>query len=233
VACRIAHHHWRERKTGPESPVDVLRCATHGRAFTVYPIGHVPYGRAGVAPVDLGGTPRVDVVGGSGSPPVLSWTGTVFDIARPTPSDARASSPPSDDAPPPWWHTPWREPTAKAAMILGLSPGLSAAVGEVVARALDLPRLALLDAAAAFDQARGPDARIGVIMALLAQLQPDRALAARILAAGAAVGAWGTVHCWRQGLEGPTRRLFPAGFRQARAPDAVSDDRSAPTKAWS
>ena len=37
--------YYRERKTGPCVPVAVLKCATHGNGFTLYPCGHVPYGR--------------------------------------------------------------------------------------------------------------------------------------------------------------------------------------------
>jgi hypothetical protein len=234
AACRVGHHHWRPRKTGPGLPIAVLRCATHGKAFTVYPMGHVPYGRAGVAPVDVGGTPRVVYSAGSGSPPVLAWAGTVFDLARPTAlADAPSSSPPAEATRPPWWMTPWREHSAKAATILGLPPDVPATVGDAIARALELPRLILLDAAAAFDSAHGPDARTSVVLRLLARLRPDRALSDRLLAAGAAAGAWGAVHCWRPGPQGPTRRLFPSGFRQARAPDEAPDDRSAPTKSWS
>jgi hypothetical protein len=44
-------HHTRERKAGPQIQVTVAQCRTHRRAFTLYPLGHVPYGRLAVAPV--------------------------------------------------------------------------------------------------------------------------------------------------------------------------------------
>lgn len=44
--CVIRLHHKRKRKTGPPWKwVAVARCAPHRRSFTVYPPGHVPYGR--------------------------------------------------------------------------------------------------------------------------------------------------------------------------------------------
>lgn len=44
--CAIGVHHRRQRKTGPPwGWVAVVRCSTHARAFTVYPAGHVPFGR--------------------------------------------------------------------------------------------------------------------------------------------------------------------------------------------
>jgi len=46
--CRIRGAGRRERSTGPRHPLRKVRCGTHGRSFTLYPVGHVPYGRAPV-----------------------------------------------------------------------------------------------------------------------------------------------------------------------------------------
>src|SRR4051812_6888897 len=54
-ACLLVVHHVRERKAGPQIPVTVAQCRTHRRAFTLYPLGHVPYGRLAVAPVTFDG----------------------------------------------------------------------------------------------------------------------------------------------------------------------------------
>ena len=65
-SCHLCVDHWRERKTGPCFPILVMRCLTHKRAFTVYPPGHVPYGRVVMAPVAPDGNrldgaePKVD-----------------------------------------------------------------------------------------------------------------------------------------------------------------------------
>jgi len=53
--CRVGLHDHRSRKTGPQIPLVVARCHRHEVSFTVYPPGHVPYGRTAVAPVDLQG----------------------------------------------------------------------------------------------------------------------------------------------------------------------------------
>ncbi len=50
--CKLEKHSFRDRKTGPRFALRILYCATHGQHFTVYPPGHVPYGRQAVAPVD-------------------------------------------------------------------------------------------------------------------------------------------------------------------------------------
>ena len=43
--CRVRRAGWRERKTGPQHPLQKVRCRTHGVAFTLYPVGHIPYAR--------------------------------------------------------------------------------------------------------------------------------------------------------------------------------------------
>jgi len=53
--CQLKKHDWRERKAGPCVPLRLMYCRSHGRYFTVYPIGHVPYSRKRVVPVDLAG----------------------------------------------------------------------------------------------------------------------------------------------------------------------------------
>jgi hypothetical protein len=54
-ACRLTVDHLRKRKTGPCFPLTVVRCAEHGHAFTLYPRGHVPWGRRAVVLVDPDG----------------------------------------------------------------------------------------------------------------------------------------------------------------------------------
>ncbi len=72
--CRLKRHSYRARKTGPRFPVRVLYCHTHQRYFTVYPMGHIPYGRERLAPVDPSGWPR----DGEESSIAQRWKKTLF-----------------------------------------------------------------------------------------------------------------------------------------------------------
>ena len=56
--CRLKKHSFRARKTGPKFPLRVMYCHTHQRYFTVYPMGHIPYGRESVVALDPQGCPR-------------------------------------------------------------------------------------------------------------------------------------------------------------------------------
>ena len=122
AACELVVHHVRARKTGPQIPVTVMHCRTHRRAFTLYPLGHIPYGRVAVAPVGLDGEvvfsmerePRAD---GKRSP---AWRATRFG-----PAFAAIHDPTVKLTDPRWWATETEERLAPSAALLGVHPALS------------------------------------------------------------------------------------------------------------
>ena len=94
--CRLWFDHRRERKTGPEFPLTVLRCGAHDRcAFTLYPPGHVPYGRQRIAPV----APDGGAVRSEGDDALEVFCSTAFCAAL----DAAAGRPWPRDGQGPWW----------------------------------------------------------------------------------------------------------------------------------
>jgi len=204
-ACVLAVHHVRERKTGPRIPVTVLQCRTHGRAFTLYPLGHLPYGRLAIAPVGLDGellrstdgAPQVD----GKRPP--AWSTTLFGSAF-----AALHAPTIKLTDPRWWATEAPERLAQGAAILGVHPALSAQAADAIAFRLEIPRLVLRQAADAYEHARGRTARGGVLVGVLGELG-DACLLDRVLAAGACAGCWGTVTRWDAASRGARGRVFP------------------------
>lgn len=50
-SCRVKRNGYRKRKTGPGFPIQILYCHHHGHSFPVYPIGHVPFARVAVTPM--------------------------------------------------------------------------------------------------------------------------------------------------------------------------------------
>jgi len=204
-ACVLAVHHVRERKTGPGIPVTVLQCKTHGRAFTLYPLGHLPYGRLAIAPVGLDGEllrstdgePQVD----GNRPP--AWSTTLFGSAF-----AALHAPTIKLTDPRWWATEAPEGLAQGATILGVHPALSVQAADAIAFRLEIPRLVLRQAADAYEHARGRAARGGVLVGVLSELG-DACLLDRVLAAGACAGCWGTVTRWDAASRGARGRVFP------------------------
>lgn len=179
-ACRIRAHDWRHRTTGPCFPLRVVRCRTHDLSFTLYPPGHVPYGREPVAPVSPDGEPT-----GNGPD---RFAGTIFGAAldaargRLWPRESGGS----DD---PVWPTMCRR-LADAELWLGIAPGLSDREREERAADLDVDLLPLREAAA-IRAASGYRSRGAAVVKILEELPPGRPLLDRFLRAGHGAGLLG------------------------------------------
>lgn len=205
-ACELIVHHWRARKTGPQIPVLVAECRTHRRGFTVYPLGHVPYGRLAVAPVGLDGEVRwsTQCEAAAGAPRAPDWRPTQFGAAF---TAVEASPVKLTDRR--WWATQAPEPLARSATLLGVHPALAEPAANAIAFRLEIPRLVLRQAAAEYADGRGRAARGRVLVGVLGQLRADACLLDRVLAAGACAGCWGTVTRWDAASRGARGRVFP------------------------
>jgi hypothetical protein len=205
-ACVLTVHHLRARKTGPQIPVTVVQCRTHGRAFTLYPLGHVPYGRVAVAPVGLDGqvlfsterVPEADV------PRAPDWRATGFG-----PAFAAIHDPTVKLTDQRWWAAQTAERLTQSATLLGVHPALAAPDADAIAFRLEIPRLVLRQATAEYARARGRASRGRVLVGVLDQLGADACLLDRVLAAGACAGCWGTVTRWDAASRGARGRVFP------------------------
>lgn len=177
--CRIEVNHRRHRVTGPKHPLLVVSCLDHGHAFTVYPPGHVPYGRVAVAPVSREGGMLPDAEG-------EHWQGTVFEAAADASEGIRWSSEsPADD--------PRRRRTqgrhlSVAEELLGLATDLSDEQRAIVAEYLRVPTMLLREAA--LEPGSSWTERGGAIAAVLAELELTSSLPERLLAAGSCVRRW-------------------------------------------
>jgi hypothetical protein len=205
-ACVLTVHHLRERKTGPQIPIAVLQCQTHRRAFTVYPFGHIPYGRVAVAPVALDGEMLFSTAGethpdGKKRP---AWETTLLG-----PAFAAVQGKAVKITDPRWWATQTAERLSVGAALLGVHPDLSAPDGDAIALRLEIPRLVLREAAGNYERAHGPAGRGRVLVGVLDHLGSDACLLDRVLAAGAVAGCWGTVTRWDPASGGARGRVFP------------------------
>jgi hypothetical protein len=205
-ACVLVVHHLRERKAGPQIPVTVVQCRTHRRAFTLYPLGHVPYGRLAVAPVTLDGQVLFSTESepAAGDRRSAAWRATQLGAAFAAIDDPTVKL--TDRR---WWATQTPERLVQSAALLGVHPGLPAPDADAIAFRLEVPRLVLREAADDYAHARGRAARGRVLIGVLDQLGVDACLLDRILAAGVCAGCWGTVTRWDRASRGARGRVFP------------------------
>ncbi len=198
VVCQLVVSHWRARKTGPQHPLLVMRCRDHGRAFTVYPCGHVPYGTTRIAPVTEGGSPL------STSDP---WRATVFAATL----DASLNDQWPRDSPP---DDPRRLRTQsrrleRAGLLLGLGDMAPVVAQGLVPTLLAGDAVTAVEAALLLDSAVGIQAR-GQIVAELLEMSVGRPnVLDTTLIAGAVAGLWGPPIRWEP-ARGCRRFLMPA-----------------------
>jgi hypothetical protein len=213
--CSLYVDHHRHRKTGPRCPLAVVGCSVHplGR-FTLYPIGHVPYGRSPVVPCSPAGEVLLDAE--TGQP---AWRMTFFAAAL----DAATGvgwphdSPAGDVR---RRRTQGRR-LERAERLLGIAAGLADSERERVAARLEAPLHLLRTVAAEW---RASWATRGVVIAvILAGLLIDARLPDRMLAAGAVAGLWPPPRRWdrrgRAWLPVRSRRPERGGQRLIRGRD--------------
>jgi len=186
--CSLSIDHHRPRKTGPGFPLAVVGCSRHpvGR-YTLYPPGHVPYGRQAVVPCSLSGPLQQDRA--TGEPP---WPPTLFAAAV----DAAAGD---------WWLCHWSKDDVRrrrtqgrhlqqAGHLLGIQADMDSRIRERIATRLRVPTMTLRTAAQAWTQ-RWQD-RGRAVVSILTALPIDGALPDRVLAAGMVAGLWPRPQRW-------------------------------------
>jgi hypothetical protein len=171
--------------------VAVVGCGRHplGR-YTLYPPGHIPYGRQAVVPCSPSGPLLRDRTTGQ---PV--WAATLWAAATEAADGQRwPAASPADEV--------RRRRTqgsrlALAGQLLGVHPELEFRTRERIATRLRVPTMTVREAARGWGtcwQARG-----AAILAVLLALPIDHSLLDRILAAGAITALWPPPQRWDPG----------------------------------
>ena len=186
--CRLRVNHYRWRKTGPQHPIAVVGCRIHGGGcFTLYPPGHIPYGRKPIAPTGPSGVLYVEVE--TGKP---HWEATLFSAPVDASKEQRwyEESPPEDAR---RRRTQGRR-TEWAGLLLGVHPTTDDCTRERIADRLGIPLLRHREACALWQKPWPSRGR--AVAAVLGALPVTGALGEKILAAGAVAGLWGEAMRW-------------------------------------
>jgi hypothetical protein len=189
--CDLVKSHLRDRKTGPCFSLTVLHCRIHERGFTLYPLGHVPYGRQRVAPVDLEGR----ATGASDRP--LHWRWTLFDAAL----DAAAGDPwdRASAGGSRWWWSAQGRLLSRCLDLVGVAPGQDLDLRHQLAEALAVDTLVLLEGVAAIGAQPGYRSRGQAVVDVLSAI-PRHGLLDHVLRAGWLAGRWGPPLRWEPEL---------------------------------
>jgi hypothetical protein len=169
-----------------------MRCQAHGVGFTLYPFGHVPYGRRSIAPVAPDGTDLREEGEGVGA-----YSGTVFAAAVDA-SRGGAWPRESDGLAEHCWPSMCRR-LSTALPWLGLTPEPGDKVEKEIVRKereeraadLDVDLLPLQEGARAIEVAPGYRSRGTAVVRVLVELPTGRPLLERLLRAGHAAGLFG------------------------------------------
>ena len=193
--CSLFIDHHRPRKTGPGFSMAVVGCRRHalGR-YTLYPPGHVPYGRQAVVPCSPSGLLLQDTATGQ-----AVWEGTLFDAASDAAEGQRwpAHSPADDQK---------RRRTqggrlARAGKLLGVHPEVDSRTRQRIATRVRVPTMTLRTASGQWQTSW--EARGAAILTVLRALAVDGGLLDRLLAAGAVTDLWPPPQRWD-----PVRRTW-------------------------
>ena len=210
--CRLCLNHERARTTGPCFALTVLRCRTHKIAFTVYPPGHVPYGRVALAPVAPDGTGLITAQSGANR-----FEQTLFAAALDA-ADHQAWPQSAEDG-----YLIARFPTqmrrlVRACRLLGVEPALEAEAREGLGSILAVAGQHLHDGSRRIEQQPGYHSRGKAVVGVLEALRwAGISLFDRLAACGAQVGLWPVLQRW-ESTSGGLRCAFVE--RIARAPPA-------------
>jgi len=205
--CGLRVEHYRPRKTGPPHALAVVRCRTHGCAFTLYPPGYAPYRRQSVLRVSYDGSsifrePGRTVERGD-------FDGTLFESAldaRDGVAWARESGSAILDVPERYWAGQGRH-LRLAARITGVASALSERMRVLISMVLSVDCLGLKEGA----RAAGYRAIGKAICSVLAKLTGRARRARALLTCGAVVGSWGEPLHWDAKRRVLERTPFPLG----------------------
>ena len=208
-ACRLFSDHFRERKTGPQFALCVMRCRTHEIGFTLYPPGYTPWGRKPWVRNGVVAKVEDDVEDSA------EWfRNTYFEAALDAAEGVfwpREKTIDSDFATPSDLTQECH--LSRSIRLLGINREPS--LREVFAQLLCIPGQILHDAARLIGQSPNPaDLGRGVRTVLEAIPSTLTRVFESLAICGAAVGLWPPLHVWRPKLHRLLPRVFPSGRMQ-------------------
>jgi hypothetical protein len=193
--CRIKPHHLRNRKTGPRFPLTVVRCGTHRRAFTLYPPGHVPYGRRAIVALAPDGSPLSHAPDPPAQRRLSAFAHTYFDATLDA-AEGRAWPRAFEGGQDRSWGVQGRH-LDRSTRWLGVAPACTPSRTETLATALGVDTLLLTQQKRDIAGHPGYRSRGRAVRSVLEAIaRRPVGTCDRLLAAGFTAGLWGPPFRW-------------------------------------
>jgi hypothetical protein len=204
--CVVSFNYRRERKTGPCIPLTIVRCITHNVSFTIYPPGHVPYGREPIANIALDGfqiEPELeDTISNS-------FEGSLFDASL---KASQGTFYPKEG--------PYKLPMScydtqlnhikKSATLLGLTAIDQVLGHEHIAEILNIPRQFQIELSSLTHSTAWNYIKTGQSICKILENLPRDCLFERLASCGFICGIWPPLYIWNA----ETRTLYKSAFCQ-------------------
>ncbi len=193
--CRLLSDHDRERKTGPCFPIRVMRCRVHRHGFTLYPPGHVPYGRKRWVAVAWDGSLEQSEEDSGAEASLCAKAsqeclgGTYWEAALDAAAGKAWPQAGYEGSRQERFPTQMRQ-LRRSVRLLGVAPELSRRQRERIAAVLAVPGQKLEDAARGLETGAGYRSLGQAAVGVLRALHWEASVFERLAESGFAVGLW-------------------------------------------
>lgn len=191
--CVVSFNYFRERKTGPCIPLVIVQCLTHNISFTIYPPGHVPYGREPLVDIALDGFQiETELENETIS---NTFEGSLFDSALKASQGLFYPKEGPYDFPMSCYDTQLNH-IKKSAMLLGIVATDQVSHNEYIAETLNIPRQFQIGLASHYPEQPWNSLKAGQsIREILENLSRD-CLFERLASCGFICGFWPPLYIW-------------------------------------
>ncbi len=205
--CIVSFNYLRERKTGPCIPLVIVQCLTHNVSFTIYPPGHVPYGREPLVDIALDGFQIEAELEKDDA--VNSFAGTLFDAALMGSQGAFYPKEGPYDLPMICYDTQLNH-IKKSALLLGIAEAHQVSHNEHIAEALNIPRQFQIGQSSPILRTPWNSIKSGQAIRQILENAPRDCLFERLVSCGFICGIWPPLYIWNA----ETGTLYKSAFCQ-------------------
>jgi len=205
--CIVTFNYLRERKTGPCIPLVIVQCLTHNVSFTIYPPGHVPYGREPLVDIALDGF-QIDAELEKDDTS-NSFAGTLFDAALMASQGCFYPKEGPYDLPTICYDTQLNH-IKKSALLLGIAKDHQVSHNEHIAEILNIPRQFQIGQSSHILRTPWNSINSGQAIRQVLENVPRDCIFERLVSCGFMCGIWPPLYIWNV----ETGTLYKSAFCQ-------------------